>query len=274
MTHELPSFENPPVIEVVLGATFAPSDVLDTVRIVGLWREHYESEYPIVETKPPYSPPVEEFGLTQPEILLEVSDAPPEPRFWFSTAPVPDRLVQVQNGWFACNWRKAGENDAYPRYETAIRPGFETQLERLEDFVANEGGAPIEYTQCEITYINLIEPGAEWKTHSEMGSIIRALVDVDNTFVGAPDESRLHQVFTMRDESGETRGRLRIDWQPVFRTSDRVPLVRLGLTARGEPTPNNSSGVLGFLDLAREWVVKGFDAITTDDMHEQWGRHS
>jgi hypothetical protein len=46
----------------------------------------------------------------------------------------------------------------------------------------------------------------------------------------------------------------------------------LTLTARGRPGSDGIPGVLQFLDVGREWIVRGFTSITTATMHKIWGR--
>jgi hypothetical protein len=51
-------------------------------------------------------------------------------------------------------------------------------------------------------------------------------------------------------------------------------MFRFTLTARGQPLGTGLAGVLEFLDLGREWIVTGFDELTTPEMHRLWGRHN
>jgi len=60
--------------------------------------------------------------------------------------------------------------------------------------------------------------------------------------------------------------------QPAFTVEDERPIYVLNMTARGAPLGDNLEGVLGFLDIGHEWVVRGFTAITSDVMHRVWGR--
>jgi hypothetical protein len=44
------------------------------------------------------------------------------------------------------------------------------------------------------------------------------------------------------------------------------------LTARGEPCGAGIEGVRRFFDIGREWIVKGFTALTSSQMHTEWRR--
>ncbi len=54
--------------------------------------------------------------------------------------------------------------------------------------------------------------------------------------------------------------------------SDVPRLAVMTLTARGAPRTSNLQGVLEFLDCGREWIVRGFEELTTEYMHGRWGK--
>ena len=51
-----------------------------------------------------------------------------------------------------------------------------------------------------------------------------------------------------------------------------MPIFVLNLTARGEPLGDGVNGAFAFLELARDWIVKGFDELTRPEMHRVWER--
>ena len=86
------------------------------------------------------------------------------------------------------------------------------------------------------------------------------------------EDGRFLLRFVIKDpESGEPRGRLHIEAQPAI-NEDNTPIIRLNLTARGNPTAPTPQGVADVLDIGRDAIVRGFTAITTSEMHEHWGR--
>jgi hypothetical protein len=70
----------------------------------------------------------------------------------------------------------------------------------------------------------------------------------------------------------EPFGRLHVAAEPAIRRSTGEEVYRITLTARGAPTGTGGDDVFGFLDLGREWIVRGFASITTEKMHQAWGR--
>ena len=58
----LPSFQNPPVVEVVLGVQFDAIKALGTPQIGLLWQE-FREQLPKTEDQPPLEPEIEQFAL-------------------------------------------------------------------------------------------------------------------------------------------------------------------------------------------------------------------
>ena len=68
-------------------------------------------------------------------------------------------------------------------------------------------------------------------------------------------------------------GRLHLRVEPVYRARDNMNVLRMTLTARGAPKSQTIRDTIDFLDMGREWIVRGFAEITTSDIHAEWGRH-
>jgi hypothetical protein len=67
-------------------------------------------------------------------------------------------------------------------------------------------------------------------------------------------------------------GRLHISLEPKYSTDGSLVFVMV-LTARGKPSAPNAQGIRDFFDLGRKWIVRGFTSITTEQMHDLWGRN-
>jgi uncharacterized protein (TIGR04255 family) len=265
----LPDFDRPPVNEVVLSAGFLDVPGLHAGQLGRYW-DAIRDEFPNGEEQAPYDLPIEPldpFAVTEPS--AELVTAYPPPRLWLRSVD-GEQLIQVQRNWFAFNWRRQGpeETSPYPRYP-AVEERFTTQFRRLVDFIEAEGLGDVMTTQCEVTYINHIElpgPGfAGTETVLTMGGLRTS------AFLPPTQRVRLDAAFTMtRDD--QPYGRLHVSAQPALRRSDNRPILMLNLTARGYPVGDGEDGVVNFLRLGREWVVRGFADVTTPEMHERWGR--
>ena len=82
---------------------------------------------------------------------------------------------------------------------------------------------------------------------------------------------RLAASYVIQEPSIEgPLGRLHVSVEPRFQ--DEHPFFRMSLTARGRPAGTDFDGVRRFLDVGREWIVKGFTDFTTEAMHKLWRR--
>lgn len=256
------------MVEVVLGVQFGPLSQLQAPHL-GLFWQALKSRYPKTQAQPPLGPVVEVFGARQPRVAgvrVEFRPLPPVPRVWFLNAE-ETRLIQVQQDRFLHNWRKVGKDDAYPRYEQ-IRTTFAEEYEAFGAFVRAEKLGLLVPNQCEVTYVNHIP--CDFGEVDKVLTIWRA--EYSGTFLGRPEEVRLAQRHLIDEPGGQPLGRLHVEARPAFRNEDGKPILRLILTARGAPVGQNMEGIGRFLDLGREWVVRGFAAVTTKEMHAIWGR--
>ncbi len=106
-SEQLPSFDRPPVVEVVLSVQFEPLVSLHTPQLGLLWKE-FEARFPKTEDQPPLPPSIEQFGRrSMPPVsfsIQEIDGATP-PRVWFLNREETE-LIQVQQDRFIVNWRQ------------------------------------------------------------------------------------------------------------------------------------------------------------------------
>lgn len=269
----LPEFDNPPVVEVALSVQFETLTNLRTPQLGLLWQE-FRDRFPTTEDHPPLDSVIERFGVpptTKGVARFQMLSAPPVPRCWFLNKEGTE-LVQVQQDRFAHNWRKVGDKDTYPRYDH-VRTTFENEVRRFGEFLSHQEVGTFIPNQCEITYVNHITSGDGWKTHGELGAVLTLFTpQYTDSFRPDPEDGRLSVRYTIPSDSGEPVGRLHVAVEPVYRSADDTPMFALTLTARGRPLGDGLPGVLAFLDLGREWIVRMFASITTPVMHKTWRR--
>lgn len=271
----LPDFAAPPLTEVVLSLQFKPLTSLRTPHLGLLWQQfqnEFRNEFPTIEEQAPIEQAMEVFGPEQSaevKIQLQMLDKPPVPRCWFISQD-GTQLIQVQQDRFIHNWRKTGDEGEYPRYER-VRERFRKEFQVFHGFLTAAGlGTPVP-NQCEVTYVNHIIAGKAWQRHSELAKVlvIGAAAATDGL---EPEDIRLAMRYIIRGPDAVPLGRLHVTATPGWRKSDGVPVIILNLTARGAPLRQDLEGALGFFDIGRRSAVRLFAAITTTDMHEEWGR--
>jgi uncharacterized protein (TIGR04255 family) len=136
MPSDLPDFERPPVVEVVVGVQFEELGL--KVPHLGLLWQKYRGRFPHVDQRPALDPVVERFGVPAPPIpSLTLMDQPPANRLWFMTE-AQDELIQVQPDRLILNWRNFEAKHGYPRYE-AVEQGFLSTFATFTEFLTEQG---------------------------------------------------------------------------------------------------------------------------------------
>jgi len=265
----LPEFESPPVSEVALSVEFLPLPAWRSSH-AGLYWSYIRKDYPHTDVQPPVPSQIEKFGegLWQPPMLrFEVSNADVT-RSWF-IAEDRTRLIQVQRDRFIINWRKVHGDEIYPRYDKEMRPLFEREWRHFKQFVNDENLGPIDVQQCEVTYVNDVIKGEGWNTIPESLTLLSHWVDQGSDgFLPAPERLNMAASFRMPDD----QGRLHFTTQYVLRQIDNREAIQMHFVARGKPKSSSNHDVISWLDLGREWIVRGFTDVTSRRAHGLWKR--
>lgn len=268
---DLPDFQNPPLVETVLSLQFQPLPRLKSVHVGLLWHQ-FRDTFPLIEEHPPLNVVLETFGVPAPgQVEVTIEEKPPLPRVWFLNESETE-LIQIQADRFIHNWRKAGNiSTPYPRYE-GVRAKFRDEVRGFQQFLSDEELGQVVINQCEVTYVNHIEPCEVWRSHGQIEGVLRAWDARGRLFLPEAEGGRIEQRFVIRGDSGGPLGRLHVSLTPAWEAEGKSPILVLTLTARGSPISEGIDGAFAFLDLGREWIVKGFAELTTTEMHRVWER--
>ncbi|UCC30615.1 MAG: TIGR04255 family protein, partial [Phycisphaerales bacterium] len=167
-TSPLPSYDRPPVIEVVCGTQYEPLEGFQATAFGLLW-QRFREEYPVVEQNPPLAQVIERFGdLTPDEGRVELANIPPLPRLFFVHG-TPNWLLQIQSDRFLYNWRRTGESDVYPRFPKVFSRFWSAWGDFL-GFCSDEKLGIPKLNQLEVTYINHIVHDEGWCGPSTVGN--------------------------------------------------------------------------------------------------------
>jgi len=256
----LPRFDSPPVIETVLGIEFAPLRHWSLLHF-GLYWPLIRDEFPTFKILPPIKNAQGADGKPQFRISSE-----PDVRCWYVSADGA-MLLQLQRDRLVLNWRKSDENGVYPRYEKSIRPTFLREWNRFQEFVNANDLGELKPTNCEVSYINHLIKGREWNDVKDVPAIFPFFASSKATsFLPDWTDVAFEVNFKMPSDSGH----LKVNLTPVVRISDGNEAFQLTLSAQGCPTKLDDESVLAWLDSAREWVVRGFDDLTSAKLHALW----
>ncbi len=255
----LPSFENAPVSEVACGATFVALKEFTTAH-GGLFWSRIRDEFPEASHAAPLSTPTE--GWFDQTLGL------PLPRQWF-TSKNKQGLIQLQGDCLFFNWRRIGEEDVYPRYNTVIA-NYKSYLTVFLDFL-RELAIPIpSVTGCELTYVNHIPQEHGWKSVDDLSLVFRDMhwQKQAERFLPIPDNIAWKMQFPL-----PTTGVLTVSLSKGMRVKDRVPTLKLDLSAKATFQDKKFDDVWDWFDLAHQWIVRGFADITQEEMQRNvWKR--
>ena len=268
---DLPDFGDPPLVETALSLQFESLPAFRLVHVGMLWNQ-FRTSFPRIEEHPPLVAARETFGVPSPlSVEVTIEGTPPLPRVWFLNESGTE-LIQVQADRFIHNWRKSGVvSTPYPRYEN-IRESFLGEVRKFEEFIYNEQIGQVLVNQCEVTYVNHIEPSQVWHRHGQIEGVLRSWSAQRYSFLPEAEGGSIEQRFVITSDLGHTLGRLHASLTPAWKAEDQSAIFVLTLIARGSPINEGIDGAFAFFDLGREWIVKGFADLTTPEMHRVWRR--
>jgi len=255
----LPEYNKPPVVEVVIGLRFKPLENLTTTHY-GIFWSLIGQEYPLYQDWPP-------LGEEAEEPRFEIVQLPPLRRV-FMIHTDQSYLMQLQPDRFLHNWRKLLDSAAYPHFGSA-RQKFTRGWELFRNFaVENNLGRP-QLVAYEVTYVNhfIEEPDAFPKATSAYLPVFHWTDDRSDHFLPSPASIGMDLRFSLP----ENRGRLRLTVKHGRRRPDGKDVMQAELTAAG-PAKEDGSDMPSFLDIAHEWIVRGFTDLTSADAHTKWER--
>lgn len=270
-----PSFLRPPLVEVALSIQFEPLTDFRTPHLGLLWKE-FGDRFRHVEEHAPLPHVVESLGAPAPfrlEFELRTFDVPPMPRCWFLNE-AGSEVIQVQQDRLIHNWRKVEGGTEYPHF-TPLRARFQDELATFRRFVAREGLGEVLADQCEVNYVDEIHSGEGWDSHSQADRVFTTWSSrYSDDVLPQPEDVRFGIRYLIPEPGGGDApvGRLHINVEPAFTQEGNQPIFIIRTTARGMPLGDDDDGVLRFMDLGHNWATRGFAAITTEQMHERWGR--
>lgn len=266
-----PDYDNPPVVETVLGVQFDRLPGFKNAHLGAFWKTLDLDEWPVVQDVPPLTPQFERFDKTArwaKGVQLQLTQ---DPACRLQIKSIDGgRMIQLQNNRLHFNW--LGESGVpYPRYERVLE-GFESALRKFVEFVEQEHVGDFQPNQWEVTYVNHIPQGSVWKTPGDW-SFFKPLAGfsmVGNLVQGESFGGEWHFIIPDR------KGRLHVQWHHGLKTLSDEPeneIVRLTLTARGPigDSDDKLRTLTDGLNLGRRIIVSSFKELMNDDANKHWG---
>jgi len=255
----------PPVNEVVLSVGLARQVALSGPQLPAILGDWF-SQHPRVETAPPYEIPPE------PEELTGAFYAPglafmgqPEPRYWLVSQD-DQELLQVQNSYLALNWRSRNETSSYPGFGE-MKSRFSNLLETVKNGLSRHEGT-FKPTRAELTYIDIIRPGALWSAHQDTHKLLNVTLPSDTSY----EQLSFAYSKQLWRSSEKFIGRLHVAVTPVLDWVKQEPQLNLNFTARSADFQDSEIGsVLEFMDMAHAEIEDSFHRLVSKQALTAWG---
>ena len=259
MPSELASFENPPVVETVLGVDFRPIEEITNAHLGAYWAKKCE-DWPLVTDAQPIEseePLTSWLNLSTTIRLHQEASCRLQMRNREST-----RMLQIQRDLFRYNWLKNGT--VYPRYSTIISE-FDSELQQWLDYSHSISEKPAYPLKWEILYLNDIPKGSVWDS---LDSVNKAFTFAASPFSGERTRTKSFRL-EWSTEYGDPQCWLTV--QISHGSHKDKEILRVTLRARGEL--KNFESVRNGLDLGHEAIVTTFEELTSSSSHAFWGKH-
>lgn len=270
----LAEFDNPPVSSVRLSVAF---DRLPKVRAAHaglLWEELGGAER-LPEVEDLYVEPTEDeqFPAARERAPFDVAllDRPRPTRTALRSG---DRThsVELQDDEITFAWTQRPKAGEYPRY-THVREEFVNVLASWQRVVDRHSLGAIRPRQAEVAYVNNLPLDQGWSGVEDLGTVLHLQwMPTPGSVPQHPEDLHLYQRYVL-SRAGEPYGRLYVS-ADTDRVRNGTKALALSLTVRGRPQTSDLNATLALLDEGHKIIVSTFLAVTTETMHQRWGRDS
>lgn len=267
MTEALPKFDQPPVVETVLGVQFEPIPGFRNAHLGAFWKS-LDAGWSEVSDAPPLQPQHERFDVqAQPRTAGLHLSLLTDPVARVQIRRGKDRMVQVQNGRLLYNWIASESPASYPTFD-AVKPEFEKIVKGFGLFLSAQQLPQFVPDQWEVTYVNHVVKGALWDSPLEWATRVVPALLTPLTSVASTRFESCGGDWSF--EIPERLGRLHVEVRHGLLgppKNDEVLVMKL--TARG---PIGGGGLDQGLNLGHRTIVRAFAEMTSTEAHRLWKR--
>jgi uncharacterized protein (TIGR04255 family) len=263
---DLPEYAQEPLSEVAIGVLFD--------RLAGFRQGHFgrfwalvERDYPVTLDRERLEAVVEKLapGPSSVSVALQLVESAPTNRAWFVSTD-DRRLIQLQDDRLFVNWRRRSDG-IYPRFET-LRDEFFLRLGQFVQLMSDAGLKAVTPQQIELSYFN-------WIKDATPREFLQHPPALQLPTLGFPNSEDVMFTRFLVNIDNEPRAVLAVEVQPAQQVQDErlVNGYQLTLTYRRPlAPPRDGEQIRAALDDGRATIVRAFTELTSESMHQQWGR--
>lgn len=193
----------------------------------------------------------------------------PLPRVWFIDA-TESNLIQLQTDRIYFNWRKRAGAADYPRYPSVVK-NFADRYRMLAEVANQFNLGPLEPKVLDLSYINVFPRGEAWSELADLQKIFPSFAwhRSADSFLPPPQGLAFQADYVLPNG----QGKLTVKLTPGKRRADNAEVYSFNLSAKGIGEDTSLEGMMGWFDMAREHIVRGFSELTDPEIQlEKWGR--
>lgn len=269
MSDRTPKYDNPPVVETVIGVQFPELAEFRSAHF-GEYRSRIKDRFPACEDQPRLRSVNEVFPRAAPRDIpvVRFSRGVAPARIWYVAKPA-NELIQLQPDRYLFNWRKRDDGTEYPSYSV----NSQKFLDLFKEFRQFCDSAQLDDPTpeiAEVTYINHIRTESAESAVELFGKVFVGMRwETADGWLPKPESAGFNRSFVI----DKSRGRLHATAAVAVDLVRKEELVRLELTARVIHPAGDAVQIEESLQLAHDWVVSGFASMTSPEIQEKrWKR--
>ncbi len=270
MEQQQVQFKNPPVVETVISAQFAPLDNLNVAHIGIFWHEMLSilpewGDASLVEAQR-IEDVIEELseGPSFQTLGVTVKETPPDMRLQIKRSD-EERMMQIQNTRFVYNWRRrtAGE---YPSFAATFSE-FSKYYSMFGQHLSKRKLGELQPNQWEVTYVNHIPKGTLWDKVDDWATILPGLFTPTGHGSGEVAFETMSGGWKYRLD--KDRGRLHVVLQHAL-TQEKDEILSLRFIARGPVDVTQGCKLESGVEIGHQAIIQTFDSIVSDEARQFW----
>ena len=143
-------------------------------------------------------------------------------------------------------------------------------MKTIEDFFKTYGFGELELRERELSYINHIPIDKDADISDYIPRIFKDFIwdASEHQLLPKPKKISWQTQFQLPN----SKGVMIVSLRQAIKTEDKKHIIVFELKAFGPNDSGDSGNSTEWFDMAREWIVRGFTEMTTDEIQKSWGR--
>lgn len=271
------NYENPPLIEMLLGLHFFPVDGLvpgvHLGRIIDKMTRRFSdaarfSQLNAVGQRSEYLGPAAYREVIEKLEQSRIAERAGDFRIR-AADPRTGRMVQLEDGWLVLNWNRYAATGGYPRFSRLL-PQFKEFSDDLHRSLEELKLPPPRPKMWEIAYVNHIDRGKLWSDPTDFHKVFPGLFGRFSTKAALLESQEYASTLLLREISARVRISVKVVGRPSSDPGKPGETLSLQLVCRGDVS--DPSEVEPNIRTGHEALIALFDQLSSDEAKRHWMR--